>query len=203
MTYFRTDPEALKPMTDAALLEQVLKEVRKVAGDALMDTMVSDALAELRGRLISREMLRGDEGDGAIRFGDRVSFTHHYRRFIGRRQVWPRGEKSRYPHPVQWSIEVRDRHPDSTVEDRPSLETVTWQRVPNQLLTARTERPDFTGIFGGEVRKAEGWVGRWADEYVGHGWRLHAYLPLAEVMVKSAGRPLMFVVHLNDLELAL
>jgi len=40
---------------------------------------------------------------------------------------------------------------------------------------------------------------RTRDEGYGHSWKHHAYVPLAEVMVRSVGKPLMYVVHLDDL----
>lgn len=143
-----------------------------------------------------------------MEFGDRVSFTHHYRRFLGKRQVWPRGDRSRYVHPIGYSVELRERHPDSTLpDDGPrhhrlghypvTMTPATWERVPVSLRMGETVH--MNGVFGGTVLKAEGWAGNVWDEGFGHSWKHHAYVPLAEVMVRSVGKPLMYVVHLDDL----
>ena len=141
-----------------------------------------------------------------FQFGDSVMFTHHYRRFVGRSQVWPRGDRARYGDPVGYSLGLPERHPDSTLEMEALVREgyfgrgehmlpVSWQRLPN---THPTPSP-IVGIFGGECRKAEGWAGKTWEEYVGHDWKLHGYVHLAEVMVRGVGRPLMRVVHLDDL----
>jgi hypothetical protein len=54
-------------------------------------------------------------------------------------------------------------------------------------------------VFGGLCRKSEGWVGSTWEEYIGHEYRQHGYVGLAEVMVRSVGKPLFYVVHPDDL----
>lgn len=147
-----------------------------------------------------------------ISFGDPVTFTHHYRRFIGSTrftssQVWPRGDRSRYGRSMDYSLGIPERHPDSTIDvsdptadgwsaGRPlARRPVTWQRVPNTYPAAAP----IVGVFGGECRKAEGWMtGTWGP--VGHTFKLHSNVALTEVMVERPhARPLFYVVHLDDL----
>lgn len=144
-------------------------------------------------------------------FGDAVHFTHHYIRMIdGKRAAWPRGDKNRYHHPGWfWDRSLLSLHPDSALPERPPVPRwgsgyttpVTWMRCPNLNPDWRSkEAPHIVGIFGGTCRKSEGWMSSYREEF-GYGYKHHAYVPLAEVMVRPTtnARPLMFVVHLDDL----
>lgn len=131
----------------------------------------------------------------AFEFGDRVTFSHEYRRYIGKYQKWPAGDRSRYLNEAAWSV-PSEPHPESTLslDQISGTEPVVWRRV---LLVSAP----LTGIYGGPCSKQEGRISiAWSED--GHGFKRLGTVHLAEVMVRGAGRPLLVVVHPDDLALA-
>lgn len=79
-----------------------------------------------------------------VLFGDQVTFTRAYARFIGRRAVWPRGDRSRYVDVARLrhiSETVPHHGTENPVMARGYESTVWWGSVPYV----------GTGIFAGAV----------------------------------------------------
>lgn len=145
-------------------------------------------------------------------FGDLVSFTKVYRRFVleGTRShpAYPRRDSGRYGRPYGSYYGLPgDPHPDSLDQTSAGEGAhhglhreckVRWRRVGVDPWHPDEEAP-LSGIYGGICLKQEGVVGLHWEEGIGHSWKFEQNVRLAEVMVRGVGRPLMVVVHPDDL----